>query len=518
MALQDIILRSTTYSPLTTKGSELTYTELDENFIELYAYLTALNNGSSLTPWSISTTYTGTAYVSYAGNIYKLITSPSLGQVPTSNPTVWQLTSVGELAHEKNKDTYLDKGGSYEVTAQDLHGLVNDQVILTTVAGFEADALNGDLIPNRLYQLTNTYPKYFVRSLTNTTYSNTGWLVETTPNISLVTQWLPEVAYGINTHVSYMNNVYKNLTGTFNSTITPDADTVNWVYISNPTYYNDEIFHNVRFNINGGSVLVYNCNDKYNNTYSGTDLYLRRWGYMDGLYNNNIVTNDAGSVLDLVQLTGGSIQNTINGSSTFQMPFGGFGYIQGCTFNNSIVVSLKKFEGVMNNVSLTNTQLYFANGLGSAGNLQNLTIIFDQLSQLDIAESISTAYTGTVTKYGSTVEEMVDISGIGTTLDVDILIGQVDIIGVYNLITVDPNETIDTFYKYNRLFPVKLKMVSTGSTLTVNTTAYTSISGNGQIIGDVATVVLTDVDYMILEPLNYNGFDIWRIKEYTQTL
>lgn len=36
MALDDIILRSETHSPLTTKGSVLTWTELDENFINIY--------------------------------------------------------------------------------------------------------------------------------------------------------------------------------------------------------------------------------------------------------------------------------------------------------------------------------------------------------------------------------------------------------------------------------------------------------------------------------------------------
>ena len=80
MALNDIILRSSSHSPLTTKGSELTYGELDGNFIELYDYLIAMNSDSGIAPYDNTATYNGTEYVSYNGNIYVHISATSTTQ------------------------------------------------------------------------------------------------------------------------------------------------------------------------------------------------------------------------------------------------------------------------------------------------------------------------------------------------------------------------------------------------------------------------------------------------------
>lgn len=103
MALNDIILRESSHSPLTTKGSRLTFGELDQNLIELYdaaklaeAFLAAL--GANIAPWDSSLTYYAgdEYYVSYGGNIYYFIGGgDSTNEQPDLNPTVWELSSTG---------------------------------------------------------------------------------------------------------------------------------------------------------------------------------------------------------------------------------------------------------------------------------------------------------------------------------------------------------------------------------------------------------------------------------------
>ena len=517
MAIQDIILRSTNNPPLTNKGSELTFTELDTNFIEIYDYLTSMNSGSSLNPWSISTTYTGTTYVSYAGNIYKLLVATSLGEVPTSYPAVWQLTSIGELAHEVNKDTYLDKGGANEVTAQELHGLVNDQVIITTVVNFETDATNGDLIPNRLYRLTSAYPFYFVRSLTNSTYSNSGWLVERCPNITTTTRWYGGLSYVIGDKVAYKNNVYNRLTN--GSTLTtPDADVVNWQYITTASFYNDEIFSDVNFIINGGSVNVFTARDKWDNVYSGNDMTYKNWAFMDGVMVSNKVTDNGSLLGDLDTLSANISRNSFKNVSSFYNPEGGFAsQILDCDFNNSIIQSSQSFNGSLNNISLVNTKLKFTQGWSSSASLNQLVVIMPVLTELNVPV-LYTATGGYIDSNGSTLQEFVDITSTPLTLDLDTATDQNDLLGVFNLYSTNATETIDSIARYQTAFPIKL-VVSTGLTLDINLTPWATLSSNGQIVGDVAgTITLTEVDYVVLEPVIITGFNVWRVKDYTQTL
>jgi hypothetical protein len=519
MAIQDIILRSTTFAPLTNKGSELTYTELDNNFIEIYDYLATLNTGTNLNPWSISTTYTGTQYVSYAGNIYKLLTASSLGEVPTSYPSVWQLTSIGELAHEKNKDTYLDFGGTYEVPAEDLHSLVNEQVIITNVIDFETDASNGDLIPNRLYRLTSTYPYYFVRSLTVNTYSNIGWVVEKCPNVGTVTKWYQGGAYTIGDAVTYFNNVYLRLTnGTTPST--PDTDTTNWQYTPSATYYQDEVFSDAKLLVSGGTVTLYTCRDKYNNVYSGSDMSLKRWAYMDGAMNNNQV-NDDGNLLDHLTLLIGNVRhNHFRNGSVFLNPKGGYaGIVMDCDFNNSLVASDKPIEGLLNKMTLVNTKLTFLNGLSITSTIDSLVSTFPLQTEFNVPNVFSPISGGLVTPNGSTVAEYVDISSTPLTLDLDTATNQHDLCGVFYLYSTNATETIDSLSRYQTAFPIKL-VPTGGLTLDINLTAWASTTGNGQIVGDIAgTLSLAgDVDYVLLESVNLNGYYLWRVKQYTQTL
>lgn len=126
--IEDIILREVSNPPLTTKGSQLTWEELDGNFIEIFnavmenylsSYVGAYDNGA---------TYDNAVknYAVYGSVIWKYIhASPSVGVTPGTDVTRWVQKFAADLAHKKNSDTILAEGTADEVSAADLAILVN---------------------------------------------------------------------------------------------------------------------------------------------------------------------------------------------------------------------------------------------------------------------------------------------------------------------------------------------------------------------------------------------------------
>lgn len=130
MAKGDILLRTTTGSGLTAKGSALTHSELDANFIEIYNALVSLSQSSSVSAYNAGTEYNNTTsnYVAYASQLWKFINAtPATGVTPGTDPTRWIPVYASDLAHRKNSDTYLDEGGANEVSAASLK-LIDDEV------------------------------------------------------------------------------------------------------------------------------------------------------------------------------------------------------------------------------------------------------------------------------------------------------------------------------------------------------------------------------------------------------
>lgn len=131
--LNSILLRVKTDPNLSAKGSPLTWDEEDTNFVIIRDALSELSNvdTSGFTPYNAGTTYSnvGPDYVSYNGNIYEYINAVAQsGITPGSDPLTWQIVSLGQFAHEQNKDQYLDLGGPFEVSAEDVYNKVNEVV------------------------------------------------------------------------------------------------------------------------------------------------------------------------------------------------------------------------------------------------------------------------------------------------------------------------------------------------------------------------------------------------------
>lgn len=97
------ILRSTIFSPLTTKGSELTFLEEDDNFINAYKDLLSLcvtNYVEDFDSRLYDNEYEN--YSKYGGRLWKFINAtPGTGVTPGTDDLTWIEVFPTELAHKK---------------------------------------------------------------------------------------------------------------------------------------------------------------------------------------------------------------------------------------------------------------------------------------------------------------------------------------------------------------------------------------------------------------------------------
>ena len=130
IAWENIVLRTLSYSPLNTVNREITWTEEDTNFVILYQHVKLLEEAGAgnFTEYNNGATYSNVSpdYVSYNNQIYKYISPiPQSGVTPGTDVLIWEIVSLGAFAHERNKDQYLDYGGTYEVTAQEVYNFIH---------------------------------------------------------------------------------------------------------------------------------------------------------------------------------------------------------------------------------------------------------------------------------------------------------------------------------------------------------------------------------------------------------
>ena len=223
MSLNDIILRDTSYPPLTDKGAALTYGEMDGNFIELYAYLVTMNQGGGVPAFSMATPYTGTVWVSYAGKIYRHIgAGTSTGQVPTSYPAVWQEATIGELAHVQGTDQGLDSGGANAVTAAEVYDVVNNEVIFGTLAAFNTLQGLGDLKVGRMYAITDAlnWGTLIVKAVTASKVAAAAQVAVRLPDPAQLHPdlvWTKVQTYAASDIVQWDSLAYVNMTGSVES-------------------------------------------------------------------------------------------------------------------------------------------------------------------------------------------------------------------------------------------------------------------------------------------------------------
>ena len=128
MYSDNLVLREVILTGLTTKGSDLTASEVDQNFIYLWQDLKAkaAAGATSLPAYNGSKTYTLGEVVGYVDASW-LYVNPvdGAGVEPGSDADYWLSIDLESLAHTKDTDTWLDKYGDNAVSAEEIRDFID---------------------------------------------------------------------------------------------------------------------------------------------------------------------------------------------------------------------------------------------------------------------------------------------------------------------------------------------------------------------------------------------------------
>ena len=144
--LDDLILRSVSHPPLTTKGSELTYAEWDAHVTDIYDAIQSIVSGVNVTAYDAGTTYDlydtdiRNRYASYNSRIWQAayVGSPSTfsGQTPAEG-VYWTQVTLAEMLPDVMKVAEMSDSNGVVVKTATL-SLSSAQILAsnTTPIGF----------------------------------------------------------------------------------------------------------------------------------------------------------------------------------------------------------------------------------------------------------------------------------------------------------------------------------------------------------------------------------------------
>jgi hypothetical protein len=132
MNSDNLILRETDNLPLINKDDTLTNAEIDGNFINIYNDFISLSQANDPTLiYDVDRTYSVDEFATYDGRLW-LATEISTGVTPIEGSAEWNDVFPTILAHEKNKDTILDEGGTNETTVAEIRAFIDAGLTSTT--------------------------------------------------------------------------------------------------------------------------------------------------------------------------------------------------------------------------------------------------------------------------------------------------------------------------------------------------------------------------------------------------
>lgn len=517
MAIDDLILREVSYPPLTTKGSALTFDDLDGNFINVYDAITDMNSGGAIAPFNILTTYPVAAVVAYSGKIYINISgSATTGDIPSSSPAIWGITNIGAVAHVQNTDTKLAEGTANEVSAADLKSLVDEQIIDVTIAEWLALVAGDFLITNRLYRITDaiSFGNILVLSLGGNKYSKNGYCEIKQPDVyQTLGVWNFAGTYAIADCVMWDGRVYENTTGTNNSALSPDADSTNWVVLAYTSgKYFTKLYEAQLFSYTTGIISKLKEGYSENEVAGYNDLLLAQPKIPVYFAHFRNTCDLASSIGDIYRINGDVVGNICSNTTIGVQSYNGD--LLSNTFHNAALYIDAESEGEINGNCFRNVQI---NWLLAAGDkLRSSSIEFSDyettIRQINMRSGSGDLSNIIVNENGSNAIDTIDTTG-NNILNLDIN-GSHDLYGKYILTSTNATETIDRIVATNYLFPIIVQPES-GLTLTLTMVNPTTASA-GDICGNAGTNIVLDGtkgDYVKAKQITFGAVDIWQIIE-----
>ena len=148
MAKENLLLRSVSNPPLTTKGSALTLAEMDANWIEVYNALKELSQSSWIDAYDNAVNYYLNDYVMYDSQLWKCVDAGAvLNVTPGTDATKWQEVYASDLVDKprqyKKYVALLTQSGRSAPVATVLENELSGDVVWTRNA---IGSYNGTLV------------------------------------------------------------------------------------------------------------------------------------------------------------------------------------------------------------------------------------------------------------------------------------------------------------------------------------------------------------------------------------
>lgn len=140
----NLILRTLSYLGLTTKGSDLTADDFDNNNINIYKDIVEMCNTLGVDAYDSGTTYDDAVvqFATYGGLLWQWVNASPGSAVTPVEGVYWQSVFPAILAHRKNSDTILAEGTGAEVTAQEIRDYIDGGLTTTTDLGITTKTAN----------------------------------------------------------------------------------------------------------------------------------------------------------------------------------------------------------------------------------------------------------------------------------------------------------------------------------------------------------------------------------------
>lgn len=478
----DMLLRVVSHPPLATKGAALTHPELDGNLIALYDAIKAMNSGSGIAPYDGGKTYTGVAYVSYNGNIYKHISgTPTTGIDPDSDPAKWELTSIGELSHVAGTDQYLDFGGDYQVSAQQISLLLTESYNFVTKTKF-AQLVNGsDLRRGAMYVISNYGAgiQLVVIAGSYDTVHPSGILFTVCPDVDIVSNWSQSLSYVGNELVQWDGKVWKNLGG-FTGFSPPD-DPTNWEEVFYPdagTAYKG-FSCIVASQLSGGSVAVQSVLDQNYNEWDYS-TFINKQHKLD--IGGGSIRNKCSSATIIGACNLYQFSNNIFENSMLIAEEGGDGIFTNNHLTNVSLTALTFINGTIDGCKLTNCNLSFTGGLNNGAFFGGVTII-GQNQNWEVRNNVN-VLSGFVNSESSNIADVIIDAPSSTTLDFSTN-GIADIYGIF-ICDYVPSDNIRRIINSSPHIKKFIVRPALGRIIVFKSVDVASVVNDGEIISDIA--------------------------------
>lgn len=498
------------------KGSPLTHAELDDNFVYLDDRISGMTSTVDVAPYNGGTTYTGSMYVSYAGNIYLHISgTPTTGVIPSSDDTKWQLVSAGVLIHEKNKDTYLDFGGVNQVAASELRTLIdNSTLIITTFETLSVAIQGGTLIREAVYLVPDNAPIFYAKASTGQSLYPDVQCVRYIPKHTSVggtyDNWVNGGDYAVNDKVVYGNYVYKNLTG--DNSGFPRTTSFDWEVVDPLVVPSDYILSFVKgriqqrkdyglsgiieFQDSDGNDFIsweFPCINASNNKFINSFWFGHALPIF-GTFTDNVFMNlkAIGASFEIIY---GSYSTNVMNKSWFHSNYG----IMDGEFNYNIcenVVLLSATES-------TTSGFRFNRNVVSFPNTQGIPLRPDAIIEACVINSKGSNAVDTLDGSHAAPSNVLDLNDNGNN----------DVYGIFEIDVADVMfDTVIGWPSTN--FKKIILRPAVGRSISTNLNVVGTISADGLLIGETGTALDLfgdDGDYAELEQVTIGGFTAVKI-------